>query len=92
MRKARVDRNQREIVLALRKCGFNVVHLHGVGKGVPDLLVCDSIKYWLVEIKVATNKKGGVKYTPAQIEFHKMWKGPPIITAVSIEDVLIKLK
>ena len=32
VRNARVDRNQREIVAALRKAGASVQHLHGVGK------------------------------------------------------------
>jgi hypothetical protein len=35
----RVDRNQAEIVQALRKCGAHVQSLAGVGRGCPDLLV-----------------------------------------------------
>ena len=38
-RAARVDRNQAEIVVALRAGGASVQPLHAVGKGVPDLLV-----------------------------------------------------
>jgi hypothetical protein len=37
--RARVDQNQREIVLALRKAGCAVYCTHQVGHGFPDLLV-----------------------------------------------------
>jgi hypothetical protein len=37
--RAKVDTNQKSIVAALRKCGFQVAHLHQLGKGVPDILV-----------------------------------------------------
>ena len=36
---ARVDRNQAEIVQALRSMGATVQHLHTIGKGCPDILV-----------------------------------------------------
>ena len=37
--KKRVDRNQPEIVDALRKAGASVGHTHAVGKGFPDIVV-----------------------------------------------------
>lgn len=37
--KKRVDRNQPEIVEALRKAGASVGHTHGVGQGFPDVVV-----------------------------------------------------
>ena len=39
-RAAKVDRNQPEIVDALRKCGAFVKDCSGVGAGFPDLIVC----------------------------------------------------
>ena len=38
-RAARIDRNQSEIVEALRKLGASVQPLHGAHDGIPDLLV-----------------------------------------------------
>ena len=38
-RAARIDRNQPEIVKALRQVGAHVTSLAAVGDGVPDLLV-----------------------------------------------------
>lgn len=35
----RVDRNQAEIVKALREAGASIAHLHTIGHGVPDILV-----------------------------------------------------
>lgn len=37
--KKRVDRNQPEIVEALRKVGASVGHTHAVGQGFPDVVV-----------------------------------------------------
>ena len=38
-RASRIDKNQPMIVEALRAEGASVVHLHQLGKGIPDLLV-----------------------------------------------------
>ena len=80
--RARVDTNQKEIVTELRKRGFEVIHLHKEGKGVPDLLVSSSGEMWLVEVK---SLKG--KYTMDQLQFFQKWKGKPILTIRSIEDI-----
>jgi Holliday junction resolvase len=70
VRAARVDRNQREIVAALRKAGASVEHLHAVGKGVPDLLVGYKGRNYLLEVK---GERG--KLTPAQVDWHEGWIG-----------------
>jgi Holliday junction resolvase len=70
----KVDNNQKEIVTALRACGFTVVHLHAVGKGCPDLLAGRMGVNYLIEVKSA---KG--KLTPAQRNFHDNWMGQVII-------------
>jgi hypothetical protein len=52
MRKiAKVDKNQTEIVQALRKAGATVQHLHQVGSGCPDILVGYHGRNFLLELK-----------------------------------------
>jgi Holliday junction resolvase len=69
-RAAKVDGNQVEIVKALRKIGANVLHLHQLGKGVPDLLACLGNRNVLLEVKVP-----GEKLTKDQVEFIATWGG-----------------
>jgi hypothetical protein len=45
---AKVDANQAAVVAALRKIGASVQPLHGVGAGVPDLLVGFQGRNWLI--------------------------------------------
>jgi hypothetical protein len=47
----RVDSTQVGIVLALRKTGASVQHLHTIGKGCPDLLVGYRGRNILIEVK-----------------------------------------
>jgi hypothetical protein len=69
-RAAKIDGNQRAIVAALRKIGARVLHLHAVGGGCPDLLVCYRGRNVLLEVK-----RPGEKPNPLQIEFHALWGG-----------------
>ena len=78
----KVDRNQKEIVAAIRALGLTVVLLHAVGRGFPDLLVSSATTIWLVEVKA---KKG--TYTEAQEEFYSKWKGKPILTIRDVKEV-----
>ena len=56
MRKAaRIDRNQPEIVDALRKRGASVALLHTAHDGIPDLLVGYKGKNFLLEVKDGQN-------------------------------------
>lgn len=73
--KARVDRNQKEIVEALRKAGACVLHLHQLGKGVPDLLVYRG-GYFLLEIKDGSKPSSSQKLTPAEKKWIRGWHGP----------------
>lgn len=71
-RAARVDRNQPEILAALRKAGAQVVDLSRVGGGVPDLLCCSrSGRMFFVEVKT---EEGTL--TDDQDEFLWLWRGP----------------
>lgn len=87
MYRGNTDANQKQIVQDLRRCGYSVISLHGVGSGVPDLLIADSSKYWLVEIKTP---KG--KLSPSQIAFLERWRGPKVHVCTSTEEVLEVLK
>ncbi len=52
---AKVDRNQSEVVAALRKLGASVQSLASIGKGCPDLLVGYHGILYLMEVKDGTN-------------------------------------
>jgi Holliday junction resolvase len=71
MHNAKTDRNQKDIVDALRKAGCSVQCLSTVGKGFPDLLIGFSGNNYLTEIK------DGLKsdLNPDQVKWHREWKG-----------------
>lgn len=61
------DKNQNQIVEALRKHGAAVQSLHTIGRGVPDLLVAFGGNWYLMEVK---EEKGG-KFTQEQRDWYK---------------------
>jgi len=65
-----VDRNQPEIVAALRDAGATVQILSAVGKGCPDLLVGYNEVNYLLEVKMP-----GGKLTDDQRVWHSTWAG-----------------
>jgi hypothetical protein len=84
---AKADRNQPEIVAALRKFGAKVIPTHTVGQGMPDLVVTYGGRTFLVEIKDGMKPPSARKLTPAQEEFHAAWTGE-IHVVESIEQAL----
>jgi hypothetical protein len=68
-RAARIDRNQVDVVIALRKIGATVQHLHTVGGGCPDLLVGFRGRNMLLEVK----SDGGLN--DLETEWHRDWRG-----------------
>lgn len=72
---AKVDRNQSEIVHALRKSGATVTPLHTVGAGCPDLLVGYRGKNFLIEVKDWKASKADRELNDTQKEWHAGWKG-----------------
>lgn len=72
---ARADRNQPEIVAALRKVGVVVQPLHTIGRGIPDLLCTFGGRTFLVEIKDPTKPKSDRQLTPTQRKWHAEWPG-----------------
>lgn len=65
----RIDKNQHEIVNALKQIGATVLLLSNVGKGCPDICVGFRGRNYLLEIK------NGSKLTPDQNNFHSIWRG-----------------
>lgn len=72
--RAKVDRNQKQIVAALRKAGWTILHLHQLGHGAPDLLACKHGVLALVEVKMP-----GEKLTPDEQAWHAAWPGEILI-------------
>lgn len=76
MRQAsKVDRNQAEIVKALRQAGATVQSLHAVGQGCPDLLVGWRGMNILIEVKDGSKPPSRQKLTPDQQDWMRMWTG-----------------
>ena len=73
--RARADRNQPEIVTALRRYGASVSCLHQCGGGIPDLVVGWKGQNFLMEIKDELAKPADRRLTPDQSAFHEIWAG-----------------
>jgi hypothetical protein len=73
-RAAKVDRNQPDIIRALRDIGASVEPIHAVGGGVPDLLVGFRGRTLLMEVK---SEDGTL--TDDQTRWHLSWRGQKAI-------------
>lgn len=87
-RAAKTDRNQPEIVAALRKVGATVQSLAAVGDGVPDLLVGFRRATYLLEIKDGKKPPSARELTPDQVAWHLSWCGGPCIVVNSVGEAL----
>ena len=86
--RAKIDRNQPDIVKALRKVGCTVQSLAAVGKGCPDLLVGRHGRNWLMEVKDGESKdKRSVLLTPDEMQWFADWDGQ-VIKVCSVEEAL----
>jgi Holliday junction resolvase len=90
-RAARVDRNQSEIIAALRNAGATVQSLAAVGFGCPDLLVGFQGATLLMEVKDGSKPPSARALTPDQIEWHLLWRGRPVAVVNGPEDALLEL-
>lgn len=86
-RKARVDKNQKQIVDALRRCGASVFPTHTVGGGFPDIVVGFQGVNYLVEIKDGEKIPSKRKLTPDEVDFHDTWRGR-VWVVESVDDAL----
>ena len=84
----KTDKNQQEIMDAMRKMGASVTDLSKVGKGCPDLLVGINQKTAIVEIKSSSK----AKYTSHQEKWLETWKGGTVARIDSIESAITLLQ
>lgn len=87
-RAAKVDRNQAEIVEAMRLVGASVQHLHAVGEGCPDLLVGYRGKTILMEVKDGKKPPSARLLTEDQLAWHASWHGGPLAVVTDVESAL----
>jgi hypothetical protein len=92
-RAAKVDRNQAEIVKALRAIGASVQTLHTVGQGVPDLLVGWKSQTHLLEVKRLEGKRApkAAAKTIDQIAWHHSWRGRAVAIVSTVNEALIAI-
>jgi Holliday junction resolvase len=84
----KVDKNQKDVVKALRDYGADVFLLHTVGGGIPDLMVCYQEQTILMEVKDGEDKK----LTPQQIILFANWNGGPLHRVNSVQESIEVLK
>lgn len=86
----RVDTNQPDLVALYRHAGCRVLHLHGLGKGAPDLLIGDPVsqRLALIEIKDGSKSESRRRLTPDEARFHAEWDGLPVFIVANDEDAL----
>jgi hypothetical protein len=86
-KRARTDRNQEEIVIALRRAGATVQVLSGVHGGCPDVLCGFRGVNHLFEIKDGLQAPSKQKLTPEEASWHSGWNGN-VKTVRNIMDAL----
>lgn len=91
MRACLTDRNQKEIVAALRNAGASVHVLSQVGKGFPDLLIGYLGINMCAEIKDGEAPKSQRKLTADQEKWHAAWRGS-VTVIESVDQALALLK
>lgn len=91
-RAAKIDRNQPEIVQALRRAGCFVQSLAATGKGVPDLLWARAGRMGLLEVKDAQKPPSARQLTPDQAQWHAEWRGPAVAIVETVEQALEAIK
>jgi Holliday junction resolvase len=87
-RAAKIDRNQPEIVAALRAVGADVFSLAAVGCGLPDLLVGYRGETVLIEVKDGTKPKSARQLTDDQIQWHAAWRGGKCFVVHDVTEAL----
>ena len=94
--RGKTDHNQSEIVNTLRSIGATVTDLSQVGGGVPDILIgmvanCPNCQKAFRQNLLAEIKSEIGTLTPAQVEFHRLWRGQLLIIR-TVDDVLALAK
>jgi hypothetical protein len=76
------DENHPEIAAALSRVGPEPTDTSKVGRGFPDLVWPFQGVTVLIEVKAPDGT-----LTPAQVRFHAEWRGGPLFTIQSAEDI-----
>jgi Holliday junction resolvase len=84
----KVDKNQKDVVKALRDNGADVFLLHMVGGGIPDLLCTYQGHTILIEVKDGESKT----LTPQQITLFANWRGGPLHRVNCVQEAMEVLK
>jgi hypothetical protein len=84
-RRAKRDRNESELVKAIRHCGGQWLPLNV--KDGPDGVIGHAGRTLLAEVKTPTGK-----LKEGQAEFHKGWRGGTIHVLRTVDDVLALLR
>ncbi len=87
-RAARIDGNHADIVDALRAVGASVTDTSGVGVGFPDICAGYKNRVYLIEIKDPAQPPNKRRFTPAQKEWHRAWKGGAYVVE-TVEQALL---
>lgn len=74
-RAARTDRNQQDVIDALRRVGASVCDTSRLGEGFPDLVVGFRADNFMLEVKDGTKPPSARKLTLAEEEFINNWRG-----------------
>ncbi len=96
---SKIDKNEPEIIAALKAHGVSVQRLKDVGQGCPDILAGHNGLTVLIEVKrdydYATTKRGKPyvekvrgRLTSDQKKWHAEWKGQPVVIARTISEAL----
>jgi len=84
----KVDKNQKDVVKALRSMGADVFLLHTQGGGIPDLMCAFQNQTILLEVKDGESKT----LTPLQIKLFATWQGGPLHRVNSVQEAIEVLK
>lgn len=84
-RASRVDENQPEVVKDLRAMGFSVKPTHMVADGFPDIACGFQGRTFLFEIKDPAKIPSKRQLTPAEREFHEVWRGHCAVIHTAVE-------
>lgn len=87
-RAAKVDRNQAEIVEALRADGCSVQSLAAIGDGCPDLAVGKNRVTYFMEVKDGSKPPSARRLTEDQLRWHGAWRGGPVAVVCDVESAL----
>jgi Holliday junction resolvase len=89
-RRARVDANHGDVREALRKVGWTVVDMSGVGDGFPDLLAIKHGRTLYVEVKDGAKVKSKQKLTADEVRVHALLTnaGAQVVIVTSIQEAV----